>query len=297
MRNLSTTNIILITLICGVVWYLFNIFTYKYINIEFSEMRPLHEKVFIFYKGIKVGHVRHFKIADHHQTTIARSVLTYKNLMLPINTTAKLKKEKKHKKEYDFIELIYPEKPSNILISNGAYIDGKATVDVDTYFANQDADDLEIIKRNLTQSSEELQVVLSSLGGLFATLEETVKGSQQNITKSTYNLAQTTRNINNLSEKFNSALKQDQLNKSVSDVTNSLKNLSETTSSFQQFGNDIVATTGGLNSSTMPQLNSTLYRTECLIANVNDITCGVKQTLQKRFGGFRLLFGQVIQKK
>ena len=131
----------------------------------------------------------------------------------------------------------------------------------------------------------------------YTALQEIAKDSQQNITKSTYNLAETTRNINTLSEKFNSALKQEQLNKSVSDITNSLDNLSQTTHSFQQLGNDIVVTTDGLNTATIPQFNSTLYRTECLIANINDITCGVKQTLQKKFGGLRLLFGQVVQKK
>lgn len=297
MQNHRLLNIILFVVVISLVVNVVRLFTYKYVNIEFPEMRPLHEKVYIFYKGIKVGHVREFKIAHHHQSTIAKSVLTYGGLMLPVNITAKLKKEKKHKKEYDFIELIYPEKPSNVLISNGAYIDGKTTVDVDTYMANQDADDLDIIKRNLTQSSEELQTVLSSLGELFVILQDVVKENQKNISISTYNLSQTTENLNKLSEKIDNAIQQDELDKSMSNVTTSLENISKTTETLDKLSSDINTTAGGLNSSTMPQVNSTLYRTECLVATLNDITCGVKQTLQKRFGGLRLIFGQVIQKK
>ena len=41
-----------------------------------------------------------------------------------------------------------------------------------------------------------------------------------------------------------------------------------------------------------------LYSTYTIskVANINEITCGIKETLKKRFGGLRLLFGQVIPK-
>lgn len=289
---MTTKKFITIVLLCGTIWlgfHIYNLLTYKYINIEFGEMRPLHEKVNIYYKGIKIGHVRRFVIAHHGQSTIARSVITHKTLMLPINTTAKLKKEKKHKKEYDFIELVYPQNPSNILLTNGAYINGKATVDVDTYMANQDIDDIEKIKENLTKSTEELETVLNSLGELFITLDNIAKENQKNIEISTQNLSETTKNINQLTSKFDKALKQEELNTSI-------QNLSTTTKNVNTLTQQLNSTTSNIGDTTIPQVQSTLYRTECLVANINEITCGIKETLKKRFGGLRLLFGQVIPK-
>ena len=294
--NKKNLHWILVIGLIFLLFHLYNLLTYRYINIEFCDLRPTHEKIYIFYKGLKVGHVRKLDFAEHHQTTIAKSVLTYKGLKLPDNTTAKLKKEKKHKKEYDFIELIYPQKPSNVLISNGAYINGETTVDVDTYMANQSADDLDLIKQNLTKSSQELEVVLSSLGELFSTLQEIAVASQNNIVDSTKNLSETARNISSLTAKINETIKQEQLNSSVSNIDLSIKNLSETTSSLHSMTGNLATTTETVTTATIPQLNSTLYRTECMIANLNEITCGIKQTLRKKFGGLRLFFGQVIQK-
>lgn len=286
-KTIISTLLLAGTFLLG--FHIYNLLTYKYINIEFDEMRPIHEKVNIFYKGIKIGHVRKFKIAHHGQSTIAHSVITNKTLMLPINTTAKLKKEKKHKKEYDFIELNYPQTPSHILLSNGAYINGKATVDVDTYMANQDIDDIEKIKQNLIQSTEELENILNSLGELFITLNNIANENQKNISLSTKNLSESTKNINKLTSKFDKALKQETLNQSI-------ENLSSTTQTVNQITQNLNTTTANLGSTTIPQVQSTLYRTECLVANVNEITCGVKETLKKRFGGLRLLFGQVLPK-
>ncbi len=296
MKTKKIITAILLGCTIGLGFYIYNLLTYKYINIEFGEMRPIHEKVNIFYKGIKIGYVRKFEIAHHGQSTIAKSVITHKTLMLPVNTIAKLKKEKKHKKEYDFIELTYPENPSHILLSNGSYISGKSTVDVDTYMANQDADDIEKIKQNLLQSTEELETVLSSLSELFVTLDDIAKENKKNISVSTRNLSETTKNINQLTSKVNKSLNQQQLDNSVSNINSTLENLSKTTLTVDQVTQSLNTTVSNVGETTIPQVQSTLYRTECLVANVNEITCGIKETLKKRFGGLRILFGQVIQK-
>ena len=290
-------NFIHLILIAGVILlcvHIYNLFQYKYISIEFQELRPTHEKIYIYYKGIKVGHVRKIELCQDCKSSMAKSVLTYRNLMLPINTTAKLKKEKKHKKEYDFIELIYPEKPSNVLISNGAVLQGKATVDIDTFMKNQDSDDLETIRRNIAQSTEELEVVLSSLGDLFVILQDVVKENENNIYISTKNLSGATGNLNQITRKFDRAIKQQALDSSVSNIDKTLSNITQTTKTLDSLTGNFNNTSNSINKETMPQVQSTLYKTECLVANLNEITCGVKNTLKKRFGCIRLMFGKVI---
>lgn len=291
-KNALNITIIFVLFLTGL--HIFNLLNYKYISIQFYELRPIHERINVFYKGIKVGYVRKMDLCHECNSTMAKTVLTYKGLKLPANMEAKLKKEKKKNKEFDFIELIYPKKPLDVLLGNGFVIKGTTTVDLETFMANQDPDDLETIRKNLAQSSEELQNTLSALSELFVLLQDVVKENQKNISNSTYNLSQTTKNFSRLSEKFDTAVKQQQLNNSVSNIDTSIANLAETTKTLQTVTGNFNNTSTSLNNTTMPQIQSTLYRTECLVANVNEITCGVKETLKKRFGGLRLIFGKVI---
>lgn len=287
-------NITLLVVVILLGWHLVNLLQYKYITIQFKELRPIHEKINVFFKGIRVGYVRKMELCHDCKSTMVKVVLTYKGIMLPENTTAKLKKEKKKDKEYDFIELYYPEKPMEVLLSNGSVIKGETTIDIDTFMANQNPDDLESIRQNLAQSSEDLENTLSALGDLFILLQDVVKENQKNLSTSTYNLSQTTGNIRQLTSKFDNAIQQESLNNSMSNLDTSLANISDTTKTLQTLSGNFNNTSTNLNSTTMPQLQSTLYRTECLVANVNEITCGVKETLKKRFGGLRLIFGKVI---
>lgn len=279
-------------ILCG--WFVFKLFTYKYIAIEFQKLRPIHGKVDVFYKGLKVGYVRKMELCHECKSTMVKVILTYKGLMLPENTTAKMKKEKKHNKEFDFIELDYPEKPSDKMIANGSVLQGKTTIDIVSFMSNQDPDDLETIKANLTQSSEELMTVLSVLGDLFSSMNDVVIENKKNLSDSSYNMSKTTGNLRQITSKFDNAIKQQELNESVSDIYSSASSVSEAAKSLQSITGNFNDTSSNLNSATMPQVQSTLYRTECLVANVNEITCGVKETLKKRFGGFRLFFGRVI---
>ena len=47
----------------------------------------------------------------------------------------------------------------------------------------------------------------------------------------------------------------------------------------------------------MPNIETGVNDTGYIIKNLNEITCGIKNTLKKRFGGIRLLFGRTIGKE
>ena len=83
-----------------------------------------------------------------------------------------------------------------------------------------------------------------------------------------------------ISNKINKSLNEKELNNSVS--------------SFNDVAQNIDSMTTDMSKTTLPQVNNTLYQTECLLASVNEITCGIKATLKKRFSGLRFLFGKVI---
>ena len=70
-------------------------------------------------------------------------------------------------------------------------------------------------------------------------------------------------------------------------LTNSVKNVENTTKSLSNI-------TVQIDKTTMPVVNSVLCQTYSTVKNVNEITGGVKNTLKKHFGLGRLIFGKPI---
>ncbi len=268
----------LITL-AGLGFYIYKLTTYTYVTAKFKELRPIHEKLPVYYKGLVVGKAREQRHSEDYNHTLIHLVLYPKNLLLPDNTTVILKKEKHHDKERDFLELVYPKEPSSTMIADGAVLEGKATVDVDTFMANQNPDDLDAIKQNLAQSSENLNVALEGLAMVFESVNEILKENQKNLYTTTGNLSKATRNLDNVTQKIDKSVQQKRLDNTISNLETLSANLNGTTTSV----NGVI-----------PHVDAAMCQVQGLATNANAISCGVRKTLRKRFGGLRLLFGKVI---
>ena len=273
-------------IIAGLGFYIYKLTTYTYVTAKFRELRPIHEKLPVYYKGLVVGKAREQRHSDDFNHTLIRLVLYPKNLLLPENTIVMLKKEKHHDKERDFLELVYPKEPSNVMISNGSELEGKATVDIDTFMSNQNPEDLESIRHNLAESSENLNNALEGLSMVFESVNDILKENQKNLYTTTGNLSKATQNLDNMTTKFNKSIQQKSLENAVSNLEASTKNL-ETLSA------NLNGTTTGVNE-VIPHIDATMCQVQGLATNANAISCGVRKTLRKRFGGLRLIFGQVI---
>ena len=265
--------------LAGLGFYIYKLTTYTYVTAKFKELRPIHEKLPVYYKGLVVGKAREQRHSEDYNHTLIHLVLYPKNLLLPDNTTVMLKKEKHHDKERDFLELVYPKEPSTTMIADGAVLEGKATVDVDTFMANQNPDDLEAIKQNLAQSSENLNVALEGLAMVFESVNEILKENQKNLYTTTGNLSKATRNLDNVTQKIDKSVQQKRLDNTISNLETLSANLNGTTTSV----NGVI-----------PHIDATMCQVQGLATNANAISCGVRKTLRKRFGGLRLLFGKVI---
>ena len=261
-----------ILILLGLGWFIYKQTTYTHIKVEFEELRPFEHRIPVYYKGIMIGRASERKHGSDFKHTYVSVTLYPKNLMLPVNTEVLLKKLKRNKKESDFIELIYPKEPSQELISEGCILKGKATVDFEEYMRNQHPDDIAIIKENLTNASANLNYSLEALAQLFIILQDTVKENQPNIKGTTGNLYKATSKI--------------------SDSINP-EQISGTFSNIEQMTSNLNDTTAGVNG-TLPQINSTLKNAQDIVANTNAISCGIRQTLRKKFGGLRLMFGRTI---
>ena len=273
-------------ILAGLGFYIYKLTTYTYVTAKFKELRPIHEKLPVYYKGLVVGKAREQRHSDDFNHTLIRLVLYPKNLLLPENTTVMLKKEKHHDKERDFLELVYPKAPSNVMISNGSELEGKATVDIDTFMSNQNPDDLESIRHNLAQSTENLNAALEGLSMVFESVNDILKENQKNLYTTTGNLSKAMQNLDNMTTKFNKSIQQKSLENAVSNLEASTKNL-------ENLSANLTGTTTGVNE-VLPHVDATMCQVQGLATNANAISCGVRKTLRKRFGGLRLLFGKVI---
>ena len=170
------------------------------------------------------------------------------------------------------------------MIADGTELKGKATVDVDSFMANQDPDDLQQIKENLASASENLDDATGQLTELLVLIQDVIKENQVSIKSLSKNLAGT---LNQITSKFDRSIKQKSLDNTMTSIDESVKNVQTLTSSLN-------GTTQSINTA-MPRIDTTLYETQSLVSNANAITCGIRQTLSKRFGGLRILFGKTVK--
>lgn len=291
-----------ILLILGVflLVHLYRHIVYTYINVQFKELRPFREKLEVYYKGYKIGRALKIYPSKDYKYTFVKIVLYPHDLKLPLNIKAVLKREKRHREKHDYIELIYPENPSYLMLKDGSTIAGKTTVDIESYLASQDPDSLDAIKKNLEKSSETLNLTLEDLGNLFVLIQDVIEENRPNIMSFSKNLSQSSGNFNQMSYNINKSLSPKRLDSSVSNIDLSTANIRQTTENLQVLTGNIdntvkefSFTAKGFNEN-IPSIKSSVSRVNCILANVQDITCGVSQTLKKRFGGMRILFGKAI---
>lgn len=271
-------------------------FAYRYVTIEFKEMRPFHRHPAVYYKGIKIGRALTIRHNDTFTHSLVKIVLYPHNLKLPQNITAKLKKEKRKRHEFDYIELIYPEAPSRVWLQNGDTIKGTTTIDIESFIANQDPETMEKIKDDIARTVTDLDSTINALGDLFVVIQEMVDENRPNLKTATGNMAKMSSNLNQTTFKFNTALKQEQLDNTFSNINSTTLNIKTATASLGGITANI-DNVSGHTSAAMPEIGAAITNGNCVLENLCSITSGIKNTLKKPFGGLRILFGKSIPRK
>ena len=140
-------SLVIILFLCAIGWGYVNYRTNTYVTAEFSNLRPFHSFAPIYYNGFKIGRVVKVRPNKTYTSTIVTMEFHPYDLKLPVNISASLKKEKNRwGRKFDYIDIMYPKDPSIYYLKDGDRISGKTTVDVESFFANQDPETLEQIK-------------------------------------------------------------------------------------------------------------------------------------------------------
>ena len=265
-----------------------------HITVRFEDLQPFHRHINVYYKGFKIGKTCRIKPSDDYRSTLIEFVIYPKNLKLPSNTTAILKKEKHFRTKIDYLELIYPENPAKNNLKNNAIISGKATIDAESYLASLDKNSLDNAKQQLEQASVNLNIMIEALSGIFTTVQEILNENRTNINTTLKNLSKSSENLRKTTENLNYAISKQRLTNTFTNIDSTTANLNDSTANFKIIAENTEQLSRALNSM-MPQVETAMLETGCILKNLNDITCGIKNKLKTHFGGLRLFFGKTIE--
>ncbi len=290
-------SLITVAMLCAIVGAYVIYRTNTYVTAEFTNLRPFHSYAPIYYNGYKIGRVVKVKPNKNYTSTIVTMELHPRDMKFPINISANLKKERNRwGKKFDYIDIVYPEKPSIYYLKDGDKISGKTTVDIESFFANQDPETLEQIKADMAESAKNLNVTLQTIGDLFSTLNDMAVGVSPNMVKASKDFSQTTGNFVKVSENVNDV--SDNMVSFSNNVNASItsERMDATAQNVQNVSKNINKLTKEINE-VIPQMNCSLQQINSILYNINEMTAGMNCTMKKPFGGMRMIFGSPVGKK
>lgn len=258
------------------------------ILVEFQKMRPIKEKVNVYYNGFKVGRTAGLKPCDHSKN-ICSKVRLDKNLMiLPKNIEIKLKQKKVSDNKFeDYMEIQYPVSPDFETIKDGVIIKGEVASGFHNYLNEEVSySDMEMIKQNLISATDNLNKASGILVDILSSIDDVASNSKQNSKLLISNLNKTVSNLSLLIGKIDNSLDDKVIRSIFYNVDDSTKNLNGTLENIRNFTYELNSGSGDI-TGTMNSLNS-------ISRNIDEIVQGVNCALQKPFGGLRLIFGAPV---
>lgn len=273
-------SILLLIPIIFVIHFLYREINSFYITAMFKDLRPFHGNIPVYYKGIKIGQSKNLRHSNDYQHSLLRIQIYGRKHKIPDNIRVYLKKEIRGKKHYDYLELVLPEVSSNTYIKENSWLEGKCSTDIEEFLRNQDPEDIENMRANLVQASENLNNTLDSVAGLFGMAQDILAENRPAIKTSVNNFEYTSKNITNATRKVNDVISEEQLSETLSNIQNTASKTYSITQNFSDTG--------------MSGINSILTKTNCILDDTNCLTKGVRKTMSKPFGGLRLMFGKVV---
>ena len=254
---------------------------------EFNELGPFYKTMPVYYKGYKIGKTGKVRPSKDFKTTLVTIVFYPEELKLPENIKAKVKQLKNG---IDYINIEYPKEPSNKMLKTGQVIQGSSTLDIQSFMTSQvESGMLGSITMNVDSTLTAFSKAGEEATKLLQALTLTVNENRPAIKATVNNLYLSSEKIQNLAEKLDNAVSEEKMNSSVS-------NIDETISNVQGITADIKSATKDLDK-TIQYTNSALCQISGAAANINSITAGVKETLNKKMGLMKLFFGKPVDKR
>jgi len=281
--------ILILSLLCVFILYL--IITYittVHVKAQFEELEPFKSRLSVYYKGFRLGRTGRVYPCDNYQKTCVELHLHAKDTKFPTNITAKLKSKDLGDKKVDYIEIIYPDSPNIANIKNNSIIQGEKSQGIGDYINSQaESGGLDEIKENLNTTVKSAGQTLDALTEFIHIGTDILTDLRPSLKESGENLALTTKNFANMSQKLNNSIETKTFTSTFKNLEKSSYNLTQTTQNFTTLSDRA-------NKQTVCLLNNLLTNLNTVVLNVLDIVKGFKSTLSKNFSGFRIMFGKSV---
>lgn len=296
MKNTLISLAVFISVIF-VLGFLYLILNHTYIKAEFKNADPMPARMDVFYKGYKLGTTRKIRISDDFKTTFLYITLNQTGLHLPKNITAEVKK---YDKETRYVDLIYPAAPSLKYIKTGDIIKGTSTISFNGISDLNQAHIDSLADRGVDLLTSAKQTT-DSLTGLFDIITEMLKENRSNIYLTTLNMRNSMQNLNNttcrlknLSDKIDTEITNETIRINSRNIERMTGNFAKSSDKFYLLSDSLDKSGTGVNK-LVNNTNTLVDIMKLTMCSINDIVSAFKETLQKKFGGARVLFKQPVR--
>ncbi len=265
--------LILIILLVVLSFLIYEKFAYTTIFVRFNDLEPFEKQMSVYFNGFKVGKTTKIYPNKDYTNTYLKLKLNSSKAKFPKNISVNIKK----KKTGGYVDIEYPDEPSLIKLKDNDEIEGFITKDISSLLEGENLQDIIDDTGSLVENAT---VAVQNLNGIFTDVRSIISDNRSNINLIVKNLVGFSENLNKMSSELNNVVASD-------DVAGSIKNLNKTSENIEQI-------TSQVDNTTLPIVNSILCETYSTTKNAKEISGGIKNTLKKRMGLSRLLFGKPI---
>lgn len=275
-----------------IIFWAYFYYTAFYVVIRFNELGPISKNMTAYYNGFKIGKITHIGPDSNFQHTLVKVNFNSKDVDLPQNVTVYVERFPNGEL---YLQFIYPQSPSLRKLKRGDILEGIAPYSLEQFMLGQnvsgvtDVVSIHVIKalQATEVANQEMRAFFENTSKVITENNKAIKASVDNTAAMTKSLAQTADNLNQASKKINNAIDETILK-------NTTVNVMDSTSSLKDITQSIAIATKDMDK-TMKKVDDTVTQVNAAAENLNTMTSGINQTLSKRFGGMRIMFGTSVK--
>lgn len=285
--NTKVQKILLITAFFLIAVGVYIYYSKDYVIIRFDELGALTKNMSVYYNGFKVGKIASIDPDKDFRHTIARINLFYKNLNLPQNTTVKVESFPNGEL---YLQFVYPDTPSLKIIKRGDLLEGIAQYNIEEFMLGQNVSGVsDIVSIHVIKALNAMDLANKEMEAFFHITSDFIKAKDPEIQASTKNIAAMTKSFAQMAENLNQASKKINNSLDEKDLKNTTSNIKDTTDNIAKATTDI--------DKTIKKIDDTITNVNTTAENLVTLTGGLNQTMSKRFGGMRIIFGTPVKQK
>jgi len=264
----------------------------NHITIKFTQSGPLYKNMPVYFRGYKIGQTLDINPSKDYKNTLVKVWLYPKEMKLPEDVSAKVKKIDS---KSNYIDLISLDDTVTTTLKKGSTIEGEPAFDLDAFLSDiADSGVIVPLLQNFSDALISANKTSDEIRNFFTDSRGVLKDNRQNLKQTTQNFNQASKSVTQLTSRFNNAITDEKINRTTSSVDKSATNIQSASESVKNITQNVDNATKNLDK-TMAKVDCVMSDTKAITSNVKTITTGFCEVLSKRFAGLRIIFGKPLK--